>query len=70
MAKKTLRKGDTVSWNSSQGTVHGTVVKKATSRTKIKMHSVAASKANPQYIVKSKKTGAEAAHKASGLKKE
>jgi len=66
---KTLKAGDKVSWNTSQGETHGKVVKKQTSPTKIKTHKVAASKDNPEYIVKSDKTGAEAAHKAEALKK-
>lgn len=70
MAKKTLKAGDKVSWKALQGTVRGTVVKKQTSPTKIKGHKVAASKANPEYIVKSGKTGAKAAHKAGALKEE
>ena len=66
---KELKKGDKVSWESSQGTVHGTVEKKQTSETHIKGHKVAASKENPEYIVKSDKTGAKAAHKPDALKK-
>ena len=69
MAKKPLQHGDNVSWNSSQGRVSGRVVKKQTGKTKIKQHEVAATRASPQYIVKSDKTGALAAHKASALKK-
>ena len=64
-----LKKGDKVSWDSSQGTVKGKVVGKITKPTAIKTHKVAASKENPEYRVKSDKTGAEAAHKASALKK-
>ena len=45
------------------------MVKKQTTPTKIKGHKVAASKDNPQYIVKSDKSGKQAAHKASALKK-
>ncbi|RYG31358.1 DUF2945 domain-containing protein, partial [bacterium] len=40
-----------------------------TSETKIKSHTVKASKENPEYLVKSDKTGAEAAHKPDELKK-
>jgi hypothetical protein len=69
MKEKRLNKGDKVAWRSSQGTVTGKVVGKTTKATKIKTHRVAASKSNPQYIVKSDKTGAKAAHKASALKK-
>ena len=61
--------GDKVQWQSSQGTVHGTIKKKLTSPTDIKGHHVAASRAHPEYLVVSDKTGAEAAHKADALKK-
>lgn len=61
--------GDTVAWDSSGGHSVGKVVKKVTAPTKIKSHKVAASPENPQFIVKSDKTGKQAAHKASALKK-
>ncbi len=67
MAKE-LKAGDKVSWSSHGGTAHGTVEKKQTSDTKIKSHTVRASKDDPQYIVKSDK-GGKAAHKADALKK-
>ena len=67
--KKTLKRGDKVSWNSSGGHSVGKVVKKQTTPTQIKGHKVAASDDNPQYIVKSDKSGKEAAHKADALKK-
>jgi len=63
-----LKKGDKVEWDSSGGHSVGKVVKKVTSPTKIKGHTVAASKDNPEYIVKSDK-GGEAAHKPDALKK-
>ena len=66
---KALKPGDKVAWNSSQGEVQGKVVRKQTSPTKIKGHAVKASPENPEYIVKSDKTGAEAAHKPEALKK-
>lgn len=65
----TLKKGDHVSWNTSQGETHGTVEKKLTSETKIKGHVAKPTKDDPQYLVKSDKTGAEAAHKPAELKK-
>jgi Hypervirulence associated proteins TUDOR domain len=68
MAKQ-LKKGDKVSWESSQGTVEGKVQKKVTSPTEIKGHHVAASEENPEFLVKSDKTGAVAAHKPGALKK-
>lgn len=64
-----FKAGDKVTWESSQGTVHGTVRRKLTSHTAIKGHEVAASPDNPEYLVVSDKTGAEAAHKPSALKK-
>jgi len=64
-----FKAGDKVEWKSSQGTVHGTVKKKLTTHTSIKGHEVAASKDNPEYLVASDKTGAEAAHKPGALKK-
>ncbi len=66
---KTLKPGDKVSWGASQGETHGVVEKKQTTDTKIKSHAVKASKDDPQYIVKSDKTGAEAAHKPDALRK-
>ena len=66
---KTLKMGDKVKWDTSQGETHGVVEKKQTSDTRIKSHTVRASKDDPQYIVKSDKTGAKAAHKPDELKK-
>lgn len=66
---KTVKKGDKVSWNSDVGHTSGKVVKKIAKDMAIKKHKVRASKDNPQYLVKSEKTGKVAAHKASALKK-
>ena len=68
MAKE-LKPGDKVEWDSSGGHSVGKVVKKVTSETHIKGHKVAASKDNPEYIVRSDKSGKEAAHKPEALKK-
>ena len=62
-------KGDKVQWKSSQGTIEGTVEKKLTEPTDLKKHHVDASKDDPQYLVKSDKTGKEAAHKPESLSK-
>ena len=62
-------KGDKVQWESSQGTIEGTIEKKLTEPTDIKKHHVDASKDDPQYLVKSDKTGKEAAHKPGSLSK-
>ncbi len=61
--------GDKVAWDSSGGHSEGKVVRKVTSPTSIKSHKVKASPENPEFIVKSDKTGKVAAHKASALKK-
>jgi N-methylhydantoinase B/oxoprolinase/acetone carboxylase alpha subunit len=67
MADK-LKAGDRVSWRSHGGTAHGNVKKKLTARTTIKGHKVAASKANPEYLVETDE-GKQAAHKAKALSK-
>ncbi|MBW4466112.1 MAG: DUF2945 domain-containing protein [Pegethrix bostrychoides GSE-TBD4-15B] len=64
-----FKKGDRVEWQSAQGKIVGTVQKKLTEPIQIKGHSVNASSSEPQYLVKSEKTGAEAAHKPDALKK-
>ncbi len=68
MTGKTFAKGDAVEWDSSGGHSIGKVVKKITKPTQIKGHKVAASKDNPEYLVKSDKSGAVAAHKPASLK--
>jgi hypothetical protein len=66
---KALQPGDRVAWNASQGIVKGKVLKKLTTPRTIEGHTVAASSDNPEYLVKSDKTGAEAAHKPRALRK-
>ncbi len=66
---KVLKPGDAVSWETSQGETHGKVVKKQTTPTQIKGHKVTASAKDPEYIVRSDKSGKEAAHKPDALKK-
>lgn len=64
-----LHKGDRVQWNTANGKTAGTVQRKLSKPTDIKGHHVNASADNPQYLVKSEKTGKEAAHKPDALKK-
>lgn len=66
---KTLKPGDHVEWNTSQGKTSGTVKKKLTAPRMIKGHKVAASPEHPEYLVQSSKSGKLAAHEAGGLKK-
>ena len=64
---ESLKRGDHVAWNTSQGETTGVVKQRLTAPTEIKGHHVAASKDNPEYLVESDKTGAEAAHKPGSL---
>ena len=66
---KNLKSGDKVKWSSSGGESHGVVEKKVTSTEHVKGHTAKASKDDPQFKVKSDKTGAEAIHKPGELKK-
>lgn len=68
-AKDELRKGEHVEWNSHGGTAEGEVEKKITSDTEAAGRTVRASKDDPQYLVKSEKSGGEAVHKPSALHK-
>jgi hypothetical protein len=66
--KKAPKRGAHVSWESSQGTVTGTVERTLTKPATIKSHHVAASPEHPEILVKSDTTGALAAHTAEALK--
>ena len=66
---KNLKSGDKVKWDTPQGETHGKVTKKVTSTTKVKGHTAKATKDDPQYKVKSDKSGKEAVHKPDELKK-
>jgi hypothetical protein len=66
---KDLKKGDEVTWQSHGHTVAGKVQKKITTRTEAAGREVAASSDDPQYQVKSDKTGRDAVHKPESLKK-
>ena len=65
---KTLKPGTDVAWDTSQGETRGKVEKKVTSATRVKGHVAKATKDDPQYLVKSSKTGAEAVHKLEQLR--
>ena len=66
---KSLKAGDHVKWSTPQGETTGNVVKKETGTTKAGGHTAKATKADPQYRVKSDKSGKEAVHKPDELKK-
>lgn len=69
MDRKSFKQGDHVEWQTPQGKTSGKVEKRLTSPRKIKGHQVKASTANPEYLVKSDKSGQEAAHKPEALTK-
>jgi hypothetical protein len=64
-----FKKGDKVSWQSHGSTATGTVKRKITSDTEAAGRTVRASKDEPQYLVESDKSGGEAVHKPSALRK-
>jgi len=64
-----LNPGDKVTWNTSQGETHGEVEKKVTSTTRVKGHVAKPTKDDPEYLVKSDKSGKEAVHKPDALHK-
>jgi plastocyanin len=63
----TFKKGDKVSWNTSQGTTHGVVEEKKTKDFQFKKQKFTASDEEPAYIVTSDKSGETAAHRESAL---
>jgi hypothetical protein len=68
MAKQ-LKTGDRVAWQSSGGGSVGRVERKLTSLGKIKGHEIAASEDNPEFLVRSEKSGKVAAHKPAALRR-
>jgi len=62
--------GDQVTWQSHGNTVHGEVEQKITRKTESAGRTVDASEDEPQYKVKSAKTGREAVHKPGALKRD
>jgi hypothetical protein len=64
-----IKKGDHVEWNASGKKTEGVVEEKITKPTDFKNHHFEASKDEPEYLVKSDKSGKEAIHKPESLKK-
>lgn len=64
-----FKKGDQVTWQSHGGTAEGEVLRKITEDGTVGGRQVRASKDDPQYLVRSEKSGGEAVHKPSALKK-
>jgi hypothetical protein len=64
-----FRKGDEVEWKSHGSKARGEVKRKITSETEAGGREVKASEEEPQFLVESEKSGGEAVHKPSALKK-
>jgi Hypervirulence associated proteins TUDOR domain len=62
-----FRQGDRVKWESHGGEAVGEVIRVITADTTAAGRTVRASKDEPQYLVRSDKSGGEAVHKASAL---
>jgi hypothetical protein len=63
------REGDRVSWKSHGGEAVGKVEKKITDRRRAGGRTVDASRDDPQYQVRSEKSGRSAVHKPRALRK-
>lgn len=66
---KQLTRGDEVTWSSRGGTAEGKVERKITRRTDAAGRTVDASPDEPQYEVRSAKSGRTAVHKPSALRR-
>ncbi len=70
MADDKFSEGDHVTWRSHGGTAEGTVEKKITEDTEAAGRTVRASEDEPQYLVKSDKSGREAVHRPGALEED
>jgi hypothetical protein len=64
-----FKQGDKVEWNSHGSKAVGTVERKITSDTEAGGRKVRASEDEPQYLVRSEKSGGTAVHKPSALRR-
>jgi len=64
-----FKQGDRVKWKSHGGEAVGHVERKITEETELAGRKVSASKDEPQYLVKSEKSGGEAVHKPEALER-
>lgn len=63
-------RGERVSWSSHGGRAVGVVMRRITSDTTEAGRTVRASADEPQYLVRSEKSGGEAVHKPTALRRE
>ncbi|MFF5482118.1 DUF2945 domain-containing protein [Streptomyces sp. NPDC012935] len=66
---KQLTQGDEVTWRSHGSTTEGKVERKITRRTEAAGRTVDASPEDPQYEVRSARSGRSAVHKPSALRR-
>jgi hypothetical protein len=64
-----FKKGDKVKWKSHGGEAVGHVERKITTETEAAGRKVKASKEEPQYLVRSEKSGGDAVHKPDALER-
>jgi hypothetical protein len=64
-----FKKGDKVRWKSHGGEAVGRVERKITESTEAGGRKVVASKDEPQYLVRSEKSGGTAVHKPDALER-
>jgi Hypervirulence associated proteins TUDOR domain len=64
-----FRKGDRVRWSSHGGEAVGTVERKIVEDTEAGGRTVRASEDDPQYLVRSEKSGGTAVHRPEALRK-
>jgi hypothetical protein len=65
---KAFKRGDLVEWHSEAGRVRGVIVNTLVSSSRLNGYVHHASKAEPQYVIKSVKTDHVAIHKGQALK--
>ena len=70
MSDETFGKGDRVSWKSHGSTAEGEVERTITEDTEAAGRTVRASSDEPQYLVRSEKSGKTAVHKPGALERE
>ncbi|GAA4428953.1 DUF2945 domain-containing protein [Actinokineospora soli] len=66
--ERSFRKGDEVTWQSHGSTAEGKVEEKITEDTEAAGRKVRADEDDPQYRVRSDKSGRDAVHKPSALR--
>jgi DUF2945 family protein len=69
MTDREFKTGDKVEWDSHGGKAVGEVVEKITHDTEAAKRTVRASPEDPQYLVRSEKSGNDAVHRPDALRR-